>query len=66
MLTNEEKEVLILLGQGETQKYIGEKMKISNYRLHRIRDSFVKKLEARNQVHAVYLALSQGLIEIPD
>ncbi len=66
MLTKEEKEVLILLGRGETYRYIAKKLKLSPYGMRQIREGFLTKLGARNHVHALYLALSQGLIEIPD
>ena len=62
-LTNEEKIVLELLGQGETLKEIKTKLGISMYRIIAARDSAVAKLEARNQPHAVYLAMLKGLID---
>jgi DNA-binding NarL/FixJ family response regulator len=66
MITDEEKKVLILLGKGETHKDISKTLGLSADRLRAIKRSFIKKLGARNHVHAVYLALSKGLIEITD
>jgi DNA-binding CsgD family transcriptional regulator len=61
-LTDEEKTVLKMLGQGDTLKQISGKLGISTYRVSKIKDHAVEKLDARNKVHAVYLARAQGLI----
>ncbi len=65
-LTQEEKTVLILLGRGETYSDIRKMLNLSQYAMQQIRKGFLTKLGARNHVHAIYLALSQGLIEVPD
>ena len=62
-LNNEEKTVLKLLSRGETLKEVRAKLGISMYRIIGARDCAMVKLSAKNQPHAVYLALSQGLIE---
>ncbi len=65
-LTKEEKKVLILLGRGETYSDIRKMLNLSQYAMKQIRKGFLTKLGARNHVHALYLALLQGLIEVPD
>ena len=61
-LNKEEKTVLELLGQGETLKEIKSKLNVSMHRITTTRDCAMVKLSARNQPHAVYLALKHGLI----
>ena len=62
-LTEEEKTVLEMLGQGDTMKKISEVLGIPAHRVSNVKAYAIAKLEAANQVHAVYLAMSQGLIE---
>ncbi len=65
-LTKEEKAVLILLGRGETYSDALKMLNLSQYAMQQIRKGFLTKLGARNHVHALYLALLQNLIEVPD
>jgi DNA-binding NarL/FixJ family response regulator len=61
-LTDEERTVLEMLGKGNTLEHISETLGISKYRASKVKDSSVAKLDARNHTHAVYLAMTQGLI----
>ena len=63
-LTDKEKIVLTLLGQGETGTKICKVMGISEQEFKQIKISFNTKLGARNYIHALYLALSQGLLKL--
>jgi DNA-binding NarL/FixJ family response regulator len=57
-LTTEEKTVLTMLGKGLYQNEIAKKLKLSNYTVSKQIKSAVKKLNARNSVHAIYLYFS--------
>ena len=61
-LTNEEKTVLEMLGQGGTLKQIKARLNVSMHRVTVTRDDAMVKLSARNQPHAVYLAIKHGLM----
>ena len=61
-LTEEEKTVLEMLGQGDTMKKISEVLGIPRHRVAMAKTYAIAKLEARNQVQAVYFAMQQGLI----
>ncbi len=65
-LTDEEKELLILLGSGEMMRTSSQIMGIHPNVLREIKRSAMEKLGARNHVHAIFLALLQGLIKVPD
>ena len=62
-LTELEKSVLKLLGQGDTNKEIQAKLMIPVAKLRKIKKESVVKLGARNSIHAVVLAVSQKLID---
>ncbi len=62
-LTNKEKIILVLIGQGYTNKEIVEVFDgLTQYSLRKIKKSFMSKLNAKNPDNAVYLALSKGSI----
>ncbi len=60
-LTEEESIVLILLGQGETDKRICCDRAITNCQLRQIRKSIRAKLGARNDANAVFWAYNKGI-----
>ncbi len=63
MLTDEEKKILVLLGEGESYQTIMKKMGFTPYKMRKTRESFLEKLGARNHTHAIYLAFSKGMIK---
>ncbi len=64
MLSEREKEVLESLFQGHSTKEIAVKLFISHHTVESHRKNLLHKLEARNSVHLIYLALQKGLLSI--
>ena len=66
VLSPREKEVMALLAEGLTGRQIAERLVISPATVRTHVENVMEKLEARTRVHAIAIALRQGLIEIPD
>ncbi len=66
VLSPREKEVMALLAEGLTGRQIAERLVISPATVRTHVENVMEKLEARTRVHAIAMALRQGLIEIPD
>lgn len=62
LLTPMEINILILLAQGCTVRYIYSHLHISKDNLYARLSTIRTKLNAVNQINAVYLALKQGII----
>jgi len=56
LLTNREKEVLYLLSRGYTNSEIGEKLFLAHSTIHTYRKNLLKKFDARNSCHLIFLA----------
>ena len=65
-LTEEEKTLLEMRGCGVNFKQISEKLGVSKYRVNVWRTGAIEKLNAKNDVNAVYIALKRGLIKCTD
>lgn len=63
MLTDEECEILLLLAQGRTQKYVAEIVNISYARCRATVKSACKKLDAINLTDCVVKAVKAGYIK---
>lgn len=62
-LSDREKEILKLIGQGYTSKEIGRKLFLSPKTVENYRAKILEKLQVRNCSEAVSLAITQGAIE---
>lgn len=62
-LTGEEREILLLLAQGRSQKYVAEIVNIPYARCRAIVKSACKKLDAINLTDCVVKAVKAGYIE---
>ena len=56
LLTNREKQVLNLLSRGYTNSEIGEKLFLSHSTIHSYRKILLRKFDARNSCHLIFLA----------
>lgn len=65
-LTNREREVLTLIGDGLTNKSIARKLDISVKTVERHRTSMMAKLDAHSIVELVRAAIRHGFIELED
>ncbi len=64
-LTDREKDILKLVGQGCTSKEIGQILFLSHKTVENYRARILEKLQARNCYEAVSRAIAQGIIESP-
>jgi DNA-binding NarL/FixJ family response regulator len=65
-LSPREREVISLLAEGLTGPQIAERLFISPATVRTHVENVMEKLEARTRVHAIAIALRQGLLDIPD
>jgi DNA-binding NarL/FixJ family response regulator len=65
-LTEREREILRLIGRGQTNNQMAETMGISVKTVERHRTNLMQKLGARNLVELIRIALTQGLIPLDD
>ncbi len=63
-LTEREKEVLVLLGEGLTSKQIALKLKISPKTVHAHRNNITSKTRSRNIVEVVKYAIREGFAKV--
>lgn len=63
-LTEREKGILRLIGQGRTTKEIGTKLSLSPKTVENYRARIMEKLQTRNCYEAVSSAIKQGIIEV--
>ncbi|NJM24864.1 MAG: response regulator transcription factor [Bacteroidia bacterium] len=61
-VTNREKEVLHLVGDGFSTKQIAEKLSISHHTVETHRKNLLKKYEAKNSAELIQKALVQSLV----
>jgi DNA-binding NarL/FixJ family response regulator len=66
VLTPREREVMALLAEGLKGSQVAKRLGISPDTVRTHVENAMEKLEARTRVHAIAIALRQGLIEIPD
>ena len=66
VLTPREREILVHIAQGETNREIGTRLGISVRTVEAHRDSLMRKLGIRNVAGLTRLALEQGLIGRPE
>jgi DNA-binding NarL/FixJ family response regulator len=66
VLSPREREVISLLAEGLTGPQIAERLYISPATVRTHVENAMGKLEARTRVHAIAIALRQGLLDIPD
>jgi DNA-binding NarL/FixJ family response regulator len=66
VLTQREREVVALLAEGLKGPQIAERLFISPATVRTHVENVMEKLEARTRVHAIAIALRQGLLEIPN
>lgn len=64
LLTTREIEILTLLAEGYDHKQIGKKLHISQRTVDTHRSNILKKLEAKNNVDLVKIAIRSGLIDL--
>ena len=62
VLTSREREILVHIAQGETNREIGAKLGISTRTVEAHRDSLMRKLDIRTVAGLTRLALEQGLL----
>lgn len=62
ILTAREKEILVLIKEGNASKQIADKLNISVHTVNRHRQNIIEKLSVANSVEAVTAAESMGLI----
>lgn len=65
-LTAREREIMSLLAEGLTGEEVAERLFLSAETVKTHVRNAMSKLEARNRVHAIAIALRQGEIELPD
>ena len=65
-LSPREREVMALLAEGLKGPQIAERLFISPATVRTHVENAMEKLEARTRVHAIAIALRQGLLDIPD
>ena len=63
MLTNRERDILRLIGQGCTSKEIGRKLFLSPKTVENYRARILGKLQVKNCAEAISLAITQGMID---
>jgi len=56
LLTNREKQVLQYLAKGYTNLEIGKKLFLAHSTIHTYRKNLLRKFDARNSCHLVFLA----------
>lgn len=66
MLTQRQKQILILSGQGLTEREIAERLHISYDTVRVHVENAKRKLGASNKLHAIVLAMSQSQIFLED
>lgn len=64
IVSNREKEVLILICQGMVNKEIADKLNISKRTVDRHRDNLMKKTNSRNTAELMMNAIKLGLVEL--
>ena len=65
-LTPRERETLLLIGKGHTNNQIAQRMGVSIKTVERHRTHLMQKLNVRNLVELIRVALKQGLIPLDD
>jgi DNA-binding NarL/FixJ family response regulator len=65
-LSNREREIMSLLAEGLTGEEVAERLFLSAETVKTHVRNAMAKLEARNRVHAIAIALRQGEIDLPD
>ncbi len=65
-LTVREREILLLIGKGYTNNQMAQVMGVSIKTVERHRTNLMQKLNARNLVELIRIALTQGLIPLDD
>jgi signal transduction histidine kinase/DNA-binding NarL/FixJ family response regulator len=65
-LTAREREVLVLLAAGLTNAEIGRELSFATKTIERQVATIVSKLGAQNRAHAAALAVTRGLVRLPD
>jgi DNA-binding CsgD family transcriptional regulator len=63
-LSSREIECLLWCGRGKTNAQIGATLRLSARTIEHYLASAIRKLEAKNRTHAVYLAATAGLLEV--
>lgn len=66
VLSPREREVMALLAEGLRGAQVARRLGISPATVRTHVENVMEKLEARTRVHAIAIALRQGLIDIPD
>ena len=65
-LSNREREIMSLLAEGRTGEEVADRLFLSAETVKTHVRNAMNKLEARNRVHAIAIALRQGEIVLPD
>ena len=65
-LSNREREIMSLLAEGLTGEEVADRLFLSAETVKTHVRNAMNKLEARNRVHAIAIALRQGEIDLPD
>ncbi len=65
-LSNREREIMSLLAEGMTGEEVADRLFLSSETVKTHVRNAMNKLEARNRVHAIAIALRQGEIALPD
>jgi DNA-binding NarL/FixJ family response regulator len=64
MLSNREKEIMTLIAQEHTNEEIANKLSISKRTVDNHRQNILNKLEVKNSMGLMMMAIKSGLIEI--
>lgn len=65
-LTATEKDILLLMAQGNQNMMIAEVLDLPPRRVSKCISDILVRLDARNRAHAVSIAIRQGIITLPE
>ena len=65
VLSRREQEILTYIAQGEGNKLISQRLKISDQTVKNYMTSILRKLDASNRTRAVVVAIQRNLIQVP-
>jgi DNA-binding NarL/FixJ family response regulator len=66
LLTPRELSILALIAAGDTNAQIGDSLFIATKTVERQVATIIRKLGARNRAHATAVAVSRGIVQLPE
>lgn len=66
LLTDTERDILVLMADGRHNEYIAYELGIQTKRVSRYVADILAKLDARSRAHAVTIAVTRGIIVLPE